>query len=138
MVVNKFCNKQQGDNMKSKDVSKNHSTKVRKPTRITWEKFQESVVGLDSSEAAVIMNMPCCDEDKEVLYDIDLKGPHGTVVISGTFTVDDDGKIVSIEEPDIEGELYGDDDYELVYGRLLRRFQGEQVFVPKGSPSMFL
>jgi hypothetical protein len=59
------------------------------------------------------------------------------VVISGTFTVDDDDKIVSIEEPDIKGELYDDDDYELVYARLLRRFQGEQVFVPKGSPSMF-
>ncbi len=38
MVTNKFCNKQQGDNMKSKDVRENHSTKVRKPTRITWEK----------------------------------------------------------------------------------------------------
>lgn len=123
---------------KEREAMKNKLKKVRKPPRITWEKFQESVVGLDSSEAAVIMNVSWCDEDKEVLYDIDLKGPHGTVVISGTFTVDDDGKIVSIEEPDIEGELYGDDDYELVYARLLRRFQGEQVFVPKGSPSMFL
>lgn len=113
------------------------SSKSRKPARITWEKFQESVVGLDSSEAAVIMNMSFGDEDKEVSYDIDLKGPHGTVVISGTFTVDDDGKIVSIDEPDIEGDLYDDDDYERVYARLLRRFQGEQVFVPKDSPSVF-
>jgi hypothetical protein len=122
---------------KEREAMKNKQKKVRKPARITWEKFQESVVGLDSSEAAVIMNMSCGDEDKEVSYDIDLKGPHGTVVISGTFTVDDDDKIVSIDEPDIEGDLYDDDDYERVYARLLRRFQGEQVFVPKDSPSVF-
>ena len=81
MVANKFCNKQQGDNMKSKNVRENHSTKVRKPTRITWEKFQESVVGLDSSEAAVIMNVSWCDEDKEVLYDIDLKVLKGLIYL---------------------------------------------------------
>ncbi len=111
------------------------TSKSRKPSKITLEDFQKAVVGLDSSEAAVIMNVSC-GEDDEVTYDCDLRGPHGTVVVSGSFQTDDDGKIVSIGEPSINGMIHSQDDYETVYARLLRRFQGERAFTPKDSPSM--
>ena len=78
-----------------------------------------------------------CGEDDEVTYDCDLRGPHGTVVVSGSFQTDDDGKIVSIGEPSINGMIHSQDDYETVYARLLRRFQGERAFTPKDSPSMW-
>lgn len=110
--------------------------KPRKPRSVTWEEFQEAVIGLDASRVAVIMTIGC-DWGAEVVYDCDLRGPNGTVIISGFFETDDDGKIVSIEQPNIDGTLYSQDDYEIVYARLLRRFQGELVFVPKGSPSIW-
>ncbi len=111
------------------------ATKSRKPSKVTLEDFQKAVVGLDSSEAAVIMNVSC-GEDDEVTYDCDLRGPHGTVVVSGSFKTDDDGKIVSIGEPGIDGSIHSQDDRETVFARLLRRFQGERAFTPKDSPSM--
>ena len=118
------------------EAEKKKASKSRQPSEITLEDFQKAVIGLDSHKAAVIMNV-CGDEDDEVTYDCDLRGPHGTVVVSGSFQTDDDGKIVSIEEPSIEGVIHSQDDCETVYARLLRRFQGERAFTPKDSPSIW-
>ena len=44
------------------------------------------------------------------------------------------GLFDDVEISDEDCDYY---DEEMVYARLLRRFQGENVFVPRNSPSMF-
>ncbi len=106
---------------------------------ISWDEFVDAVIGLDSQSATVMLNMTLGDDDEsgEAMFDCDLEMPDGRVVVSGSFQTDSDGIITSFDDVAISDEDCDYYDEEMVYARLLRRFQGENVFVPRNSPSMF-